>query len=732
MAGRPTAMIAVTGTDLFLGNIRAEASRGDVLKQHQTDLARKWKTHRAKIEAAWRSFDKGQRTRCLKGMGPIIAHPLDRSSPENHKMVPDWNLRDITKPGSDYLLDMMNHRATKTVFEQYCEGVNGAPGDHAFILRLVETSGSLFSNGDRFKDCWTFFTDDYRYGVTVMMHQNHKRAQAMFEPAIKANFLIPELHGVLVILRQETILTILNSTVARILHLDSQTRAREERAKEPTKEPGQAVTDGLSKLSLQTPAAKLSLADVVARARDQKDDTEEYLGSIRETPMMLAYLVNVWLCSRPEVIPDENGRRLGSSDKYVNRAFFDSVHNAIQGAAIWKYIVRLLEMLEQSADDKAQQAIVLQELSNVAHFEYSRTQALVKRHFQTGTGRKWFRRASNGYDKAGNVRVSIKGNPENLTRSDPQLHYVLRLCQPATNASKAVDWVRKLSDLHERFPQEQEKLEGTELEALNDMSIILAFIQDLSSVASVPNLSRKKGQQFIIRWQGLQVELNEVKKQAELLNFAAPMTNSLYPELAKGALKCLDEFIIDKAGTKMGYLYQDLIEECCASLQQQIQQVNAKPEEKHETHWSQFASDSQPGERVELRRQKEKTRPAHSSAFEILAPANEPIEEPTTPSQTFKVSSSTAEVFSTLFTKSEARGSINWTAFEAAMAELGFSVIPTSGSVYTFVPPENMAVKRPLTLHRPHTSRIEGYPALIFARRLRRVYGFSEQTFEEK
>src|SRR4051812_26796329 len=96
---------------------------------------------------------------------------------------------------------------------------------------------------------------------------------------------------------------------------------------------------------------------------------------------------------------------------------------------------------------------------------------------------------------------------------------------------------------------------------------------------------------------------------------------------------------------------------------------------------------------------------------------------PAHPASPFKVSASTAQVFRTLFRKSEARGSVSWAAFEAAMADLGFAVVPKFGSVYTFQPPEEMTGRKLLTLHRPHQSRIEGHKALILARRWSRVYG---------
>ncbi|KAK0258829.1 hypothetical protein LTS09_006610 [Friedmanniomyces endolithicus] len=120
-------------------------------------------------------------------------------------------------------------------------------------------------------------------------------------------------------------------------------------------------------------------------------------------------------------------------------------------------------------------------------------------------------------------------------------------------------------------------------------------------------------------------------------------------------------------------------------------------------------------DRVQRRREKEKTRPLEITITE--------------PPQHVKVKTSTAAVFAILFSRGEARGSVAWTDFEAALADLGFSVTPKGGSIYTFNPPESMSAS-PITLHRPHASEIEGYKLLIFARRLSRVYGWNAQTFE--
>ncbi|WQF78144.1 hypothetical protein CDEST_03158 [Colletotrichum destructivum] len=330
------------------------------------------------------------------------------------------------------------------------------------------------------------------------------------------------------------------------------------------------------------------------------------------------------------------------------------------------------------------------------------------------TGSFSYKRTSNAYDSVGNPRVTLKGNPGDLTRSNPQLHYVLRLCQPDTTASKAVEWLKKLADLHQAHPSERENLDESEFESLCDLAIAIVFVQDLSRTVTMPAPSRKKGQLFVSRSQELEAELNNLKTDLDLRDFAAPIDTLLEPGMTEGALRTLDQFIVDKAGARLGFL-----------------QYKAKIEQG-EKDWTPLPIPApEPLETlVEQRKQKEKTRPSHSSAFEI-GPQTEPASEDTTVEpQTFKVSAGTAEVFGTLFDKSKSRGAVSWAAFKGAMAELGFSVLPKYGSVFTFVPPETMAAKRPFTTHRPHKSQIEGYRTLIYARRLKRAYGWNEKTFK--
>jgi len=44
--------------------------------------------------------------------GTILKYPIDRSLGNVYKFLPKWNLRDITDPNSNSLLDILRHRAT--------------------------------------------------------------------------------------------------------------------------------------------------------------------------------------------------------------------------------------------------------------------------------------------------------------------------------------------------------------------------------------------------------------------------------------------------------------------------------------------------------------------------------------------------------------------------------------------------------------------------------------------
>jgi hypothetical protein len=592
---------------------------------------------------------------------------------------------------------------------------------------------------DPFTDCWTFFMNGERYGESFKLVTHKEETLAAFQPAIRAKLCIPQSTGELILSRQQQLLQSLNIMCEDILEIGSTTRNQKSRPKKST----DAATAAMSKLQIKVldSSPQLDFPCLIQVARDRKASVDDNLTLICTEPVVLAHEVNTWFFSRPELVPDEKGRMLPvHTDKYISGSVLESIHNAVKAAAIWDYMTRLLELLE-GVKDKALRPLVLQEISNLCHLEYSRTQALFKRHLSTAyaSGSKWFKRASNTFDN-GIPRITMKGKPE-LLQDDPQLLYMLRLSQTDTTAAKAADWILKLDDFQSRNPGASESLTDRETDGIGDMAIVVSFINSLTPVVSMPSFSRKKAQLFTTKSAALEAELNGIKSQLDLRDFAAPIDHLLEPGMTEAALEALNRFLVDQTGTKIGFLYQDLIGECVADLQARLSNA-AERQEKAQADQLRKASNYVPFPteepktseiRVQNRKEKEKTRPAHSSVFEILPAARSTTTEETQtpqPVPILKIKDASFKVFSTLLSPSQSRGSVSWFDFELAMADLSFSILPKFGSVYTFFPPTSMANHRPLTLHRPHNSRIEGYKLLYYARRLKRVYGWTLDTFE--
>lgn len=128
---------------------------------------------------------------------------------------------------------------------------------------------------------------------------------------------------------------------------------------------------------------------------------------------------------------------------------------------------------------------MLQELSNVCHFEYKRVQNLLKSQVQLIRGPKFFKRISGAYDDD-NPRARMKGKPDTLARMDSQLNFMLRLCQPETDHSRAFDLVKKVDRLHQSNSDESDGMKGPEFEAFADLAVTTSFIQCLARSVRFP------------------------------------------------------------------------------------------------------------------------------------------------------------------------------------------------------------------------------------------------------
>jgi hypothetical protein len=482
-------------------------------------------------------------------------------------------------------------------------------------------------------------------------------------------------------------------------------------------------------MSTDAKPRKVSLQDVLALAFDQKNNLEDYSSLCRTEPVFLTHVVNNWFFSQPGLVPDEKGRIMPLvTDKYISVSIFDVIHDSVIGAAIWDYVYRLLQVLSQKMSDRLCRAIILQEMANICHFERCRVHKLFKRFVQMGSGSKCFKRVSGIYDDDC-ARVTMKIKPDVLTRKNPQLHYVLRLCQSPMDVASAVDWITKLDCFHQMHATETARMLERELDAFGDLAVTTGFIQNLMICLPLPPINPKKGQIYVSRLKKLRSEIDSIKAEVDLSEYVVPTGNLLEPGVADAALAALSRFIVDKTGTELEILYLGLNEDCLSKIEDYCHQekINVATITDSNSH---IINGPSGAKQVEERRHKHKTRPAHSSMHSMspAAAVNATLEN-NRESPVFKVKPETFKVFSALFARSQPRGSISWTAFEAAMADLNFSITPKWGSVFTFYPPQDFSVQQSLTLHRPHNSHIEGFRLLFIAKRLKRTFGWVEKSF---
>ncbi|KAK4202034.1 hypothetical protein QBC40DRAFT_322575 [Triangularia verruculosa] len=319
----------------------------------------------------------------------------------------------------------------------------------------------------------------------------------------------------------------------------------------------------------------------LAREREKDFDTKQPLSASRYAGHeLLTAMVNYFLLSHDELVPDENGRVVARTDQHVSRAILDVLHTAVQDSAIWGYLAGLLELLNSGAvkGEKNKRVVVIQEISNVCHVEFTRNQRLLRRMIQTDMATGLFRRHSNAYGKAGNVRVTVRpslNHLDSLLKVDPVLYYLVRLTETGTSYPQALEWMEKLRGLRSSLGK------GTNMNAhvdgaFNHLGYIIKAVSDLGAEIKLPSHRLKNDQMFGSRYQELEHDINAVNDEVDLSYFAVPIQRLRGRGMAKRMLEKLDQFCQKKIGCQLAFSYLDLMTRCLADLEGQCHTPDMK------------------------------------------------------------------------------------------------------------------------------------------------------------
>ncbi|UKZ46691.1 hypothetical protein TrVGV298_000898 [Trichoderma virens] len=428
--------------------------------------------------------------------------------------------------------------------------------------------------GESLPNCYTFFVEG-RYGKSIEITNDISAALISLKPLIDVGLCVPYAIGAYIYTRQYIMLMNLRDMALTLLRRSPRSWWTNMQWKKVV----QANWDiTMNCLMEQEPGEEdpeeETVLSLLSGTYDTRDSLEEHLAILWNEPSVLVHDVNIRLLSRPELVMDDKERWLPhQTDKNINGAIFEAVCSAIERHAIWCYISELLDFWHHLDEkkDTVHTRIVLQEISNICHFEYSRARAHFLRQVQTGIGARCFKRLVNVYDEAGNPKVIMKIKPEELAEDDAHLQYVLRLCH--SNESQALEWIKKLDDLYEAHPSSRKDLQEREIDALADLVMITDFIEAMIEFARIPAHSHKTGQAFVAGSRELHSALNDLKKELDLQDFAVPIDKLLKPGMANKALTKIDAFIVRKTGANLEFYYHYIAQESLACVYFQCQRT---------------------------------------------------------------------------------------------------------------------------------------------------------------
>ncbi|KAI0142679.1 hypothetical protein GGR57DRAFT_508756 [Xylariaceae sp. FL1272] len=525
----------------------------------------------------------------------------------------------------------------------------------------------------------------------------------------------------------------------------------------------------------------LELSDLIIIADEQIEALKARFTVCLRLASCFQHLVDGHFLSRPDLLADDNGSKKEAINSDAERieSAIDAIVNSVQNSTSWIYLYKALQYY-RDAESQEQRLALLQEVANVCRYEYYRKQSWLLRHYSTTSeGEKFYRKVYAN----GSARVKLKKGVV-IPKDDSLSSHILRLCQSNTQVEEAAELVAKIDALEDTHADtEQYKWNENVMAALDDLSTIVRFTSGIRRALPIPSAQVKNAGGFIKVAKKVDERLCNTRLKLNRSQISVP---TMYEEqgfrqtlrvLGKFFVKELDQDLVKWHLTKFGRCLAKvcqpeneihvhtitegpeaslILKHCRAHVTRNVtrqdakpghlplepttskhpaQQTSTKPAPEEYVPFTQFPCDASESMawRGKQKRYKAKTRPTTQFfSYEDTSPQND--ENPPNTQEQRKVDAATAAVFHQLFDKSETHGALAWDKFSKALTSKGvdFTMEPSRGSAFTFIPPAHEANQARVTFHKPHGSqghKIPRYTQHHMAHRLSNRYDWNVQTF---
>ncbi|KAG7053146.1 putative L-asparaginase 3 [Colletotrichum scovillei] len=521
-----------------------------LLTQTHRELARLYEAHGDIVVAYWKGLDRPGRELVLRNSSicPVLKTGQSPGCGFSHVLGPEWNHEDIINPENNVFLDVLKHRATKSLTHQFTIGANGTQGDCVFTCaRFAEHLIPCLEHFDGdvmvFEDC-----EDYPRTADIVEYW-----EAIAGVRTDRHLWVSGPVGELIVARQMFWVEILHRALVTILTVLATDR------KHPNctcHEHDKGEVHGNEVLPQLTLTSDSGLRPFINFIKAEEDETI------------------IWaqkLMAKPDILLMEATNYVEDLDRYVAACIFDPYYAAEKDAGTSYYIRVLLcsiHILDNSRKTAKRREFLLQELSNVLHLKFLKLLEFVKRWLQCGKAEKYFKRVPNTYDHLGSEVVVVKDRV--IDNKNRKIYYGMQLCKPGLTHRHASFWLTKLAPYYKNkvpgvatmVPEGVEFSEFHTSINFSNLNLLVSFISDLDKQLSLPPVSDTKGQLYISRVNQLEAELATVKRNLDLRRIAPDIDRLAEPLVTSAVRDNVANAIEEKLGTSLPNRYWNLVQSC--------------------------------------------------------------------------------------------------------------------------------------------------------------------------